>query len=220
MYTKNMHKRTVVITGARRGLGLSLAKEFSSNGWHVIGTGKSPRSAELPDEIDYVQFDASTAEACTAFWQDTLAAHSEDELCLVNNAGGFVAGSLQDTAPEEYEKQLRMNYLPAVYMTKGLVGGAKKARIFTIISATALKPMAKNTAYGASKAAEQYFLQALQAEVDPHKFQITNIYPNSIATTGPNLKAIIPEELARFVREQAELKTSYYIRDVTLQSFI
>lgn len=215
-----MNTRIVVITGASRGLGLSLAKEFTNNNWRVVGTGLSERPADLPDSVDYKQFDASSWEECEAFWGEVKKQYSEADIYLVNNAGGYVGGSINDTPAEGYQKQLSMNYFPALFMTKALMSVVESARIITIVSATALKPIAKNTAYGASKAAERYFLQALQEEVDSHKFQITNIYPNAIATMGPNPKAITPEELAVFVRAQAELNASYYIRDVTLYSFV
>lgn len=212
-------KRVAIITGASRGLGLALAKEFNSNGWKVVGTGISERPVELPAEVEYAQFDASNAAECVRFCQETTTKYKGIQVCLVNNAGGYVGGSLTETAPEDYEKQIHMNYLPAAYMTKALVNSVEAARIITIVSAAALSPRAKNTAYGASKAAEKYFLQALQDELDDKKYRLTNIYPNAIATSGPNPKAITPEELAVFVRNQAELNKSYYLRDVVLYSF-
>lgn len=214
------NSRVVIVTGASRGLGLALAKEFNANGWNVVGTGISERPADLPENVEYAQFDASGAAACEQFWQETLSKYAGYEVCLVNNAGGYVGGAVAETSPEDYETQIHMNYLPAVHMTQGLVKAVEKARIITIVSATALSPKANNSAYGASKAAEQYFLQALQAELDDKKYRLTNIYPNAIATTGPNPKAITPEELAAFVRDQAELEKSYYIRDAVLYSFV
>jgi NAD(P)-dependent dehydrogenase (short-subunit alcohol dehydrogenase family) len=215
-----MNKRLIVITGATRGLGLVAVNEFLENDWQVIGTGIGERPESFPANAQYVAFDASNFEACATFWQDTVADNPDAQICLVNNAGGYVGGDIASTAPEEYAKQLGMNYFPAVCMTKSLVAAVSEARIITIVSSVALSPKAKNTAYGSSKAAEKYFLQALQEELDDKKYRLTNIYPNSIATSGPNSKAITPEELAVFVRDQAELNKSYYIRDVVLYSFV
>ncbi|MFC1740803.1 SDR family NAD(P)-dependent oxidoreductase, partial [Pseudomonadota bacterium] len=38
--------RTVLITGANRGIGLELARQYSAAGWQVIGTARKPESAE------------------------------------------------------------------------------------------------------------------------------------------------------------------------------
>jgi len=215
-----MNKRLVVITGATRGLGLVTARIFLENGWQVVGTGLGDRPADFPEGAEYASFDASDFELCTKFWQDITTRNQDAKICLVNNAGGYVGGDAVTTAPDEYTKQLNMNYFPAVYMTKALIAAVEEARIITIVSAVALSPKAKNTAYGSSKAAEKYYLQALQSELNDKKYRLTNIYPNSIATSGPNPKAITPEELAEFVHDQAELEKSYYIRDVVLYSFV
>jgi len=216
-----MSTKIAVITGAGRGLGLALAKEFTKNsGWQVVGTGLSEASADFPKTAKYRQFDASNADECVHFWKEIVTNYPDTEMCLVNNAGGYVGGTLAETPSEEYEKILRMNYFPAVYMTQALVKAVERARIITVVSATALTPQANNTAYGASKSAEQYFFQALQSELNHHKFPITNIYPNAIATRGPDPKAMLPEELAAFVYEQADVNRTYYIRDVTLYSYV
>lgn len=215
-----MDKRLVVVTGATRGLGFITVKEFLKNGWQVVGTGLDERPADFPSEAHYAAFDASDFDACAAFWRETLTNNPGASVCLVNNAGGYAGGDLGSTAPEEYKKQLDMNYFPAVFMTKSLIAAIEEARIITIVSSVALSPKAKNTAYGSSKTAEKYFLQSLQAELDDKKYRLTNIYPNAIATSGPNPKAITPEELAAFVRDQAELNKSYYIRDAVLYSFV
>lgn len=216
-----MSTKIAVITGAGRGLGLALAKEFTKNSdWQVVGTGLSEASIDFPKAAEYKQFDASNADECAHFWKEIVTNYPDAEICLVNNAGGYIGGTVAETPSEEFEKILRMNYFPAVYMTQALVKAVERARIITVVSATALTPQANNTAYGASKSAEQYFFQALQDELDHHKFPITNIYPNAIATRGPDPKAMLPEELANFVYEQAAQNKTYYIRDVTLYSYV
>lgn len=55
--------RTAVITGASRGLGLAIAKEFAANGWRVVGTGRSAKPAEFPQDAEYRRFDTSDLAA-------------------------------------------------------------------------------------------------------------------------------------------------------------
>ncbi len=53
---------TVVITGANRGLGLEMARQYAADGWHVIGTAREPEKAKELNAIDQVtvmQLDAA-----------------------------------------------------------------------------------------------------------------------------------------------------------------
>lgn len=210
--------KIVVITGVSRGLGLSLVHTFlQSAGWKVIGTGRSPRPSELPDSVEYYQFDASNAADCRNFWQaiDGLAS---GPITLINNAGGYIGGKFTELTSEDFEHQMEMNFFSAVHMTRSLADAVDAARIITIISATANQPSAKNTAYGASKAAEKYFFQALQKEMNPSQFKMTNIYPDAIATQGSDVHAIKSDDLALIIRDMAEFKGSYYVRDIVLST--
>lgn len=208
--------KIAVVTGASRGLGLMVATTFAAHDWTVVGVGRSARPEGLPVEAAYYQFDASDAEACEAFWRELSQKYPDAQLCLVNNAGGYTNGSLTETKAEDYARQMHSSYFTAVYMTRSLALHVPRARIINVISANALAPHKKLAAYGAAKAAETHFFQALQAELPQEKYQITNLYPSDIATQGPNPKAIQPDDLANFICAQAENTTSYYLRDATL----
>ncbi|HET6747253.1 MAG TPA: SDR family NAD(P)-dependent oxidoreductase [Candidatus Saccharimonadales bacterium] len=208
--------KIVVITGASRGLGLVTANAFASEGWKVVGTGTSPRPSELPEAVEYHQFDASNAVDCQAFWAIVKASAPKASITLINNAGGYISGKFQELEPEVYQKQMNANFFAAVYMTHALTKIVESARIINIISTAAHVSASHSAAYGASKAAEKYFFQTLQKELKSSAFKITNIYPDAIATHGGDSRAMSPEDLAYFVRSAAEFKGTYYIRDITL----
>ena len=205
---------TIVVTGVSRGLGRITAEKFVEEGWNVIGTGRSSRPDDLPESIAYYRFDASSAEACAHFWEEISEKHRN--VCLVNNAGGYVDGSVVETSSDDFQKQMAANYFASVFMTQGLLTRVSRARVVNVISAGALGVHAGQSAYGASKAAAMHFFQALRAEVDPKKYKIINIYPSDIATHGVNEKAIQPVDLAVFIVEQMQRKDSLYLADVTM----
>lgn len=211
-----MSDKIVVITGASGGLGKSLVKEFASKGWRVVGTGRSEQPSDLPDGASYKQFDASEAKAAESFWRELKQTSPDAEICLVNNAGGYVSGGLTEVKAEDYDTQMKSSYFTAVYMTRSLAINFPKARIINIISSSALVAYKNDSAYGAAKAATKHFFQSLQEELDQASYQITNLYPSNIATHGPADDSMTPEDLSTFVREQAENNRTYYLRDVTI----
>jgi 3-oxoacyl-[acyl-carrier protein] reductase len=211
-----MADKVAVITGASRGLGLALVDEFIGNGWITIGTGRSERPGDFPEDAIYKQFDAGDAEVCTRFWKQLHDEHPDAEVSLVNNAGGYVSGSLIAMKPEDYDQQMNSIYFTAVYMTHGLAAAFSSARIINVISSSALEAHKNNSAYGAAKAAEMHFFQSLQQEFKPEQYRITNLYPSDIATHGANPDAVSAEDLASFIREQTESQLTYYLRDATV----
>lgn len=210
--------KIAVITGAGGGLGKALSKEFTSKGWRVIGTGRSEQPANLPEASTYKQFDASNAADSEAFWQQLQSENPDAQICLVNNAGGYISGGLIETTPEDYELQMRSSYFSSVYMTRALALAFPKARIVNIVSSSALRAHKSNSAYGAAKTAQMHFFQSIQEEFKPEQYQITNLYPNNISAEGPSDNAMTTEDLAAFVYEQAENDRTYYLRDVTVWS--
>lgn len=208
--------KTVAITGVSRGLGQSIADAFLGSGWRVVGTGRSERPETLNESIEYQQFDASDATACISFWMQLHVA--DDEVCLVNNAGSYVAnnGGLAEAKPEDFAGQMQSIYFTSVYMTQALVKVASKAKVFNVVSSSALLHDPGELAYGSAKDAQRHFFQTLQETYKPEQYQITNLYPDYIATHGPNPDAMDAGDLADFIRSLADSDVSYYLRDVTV----
>ncbi|MEO9470275.1 SDR family oxidoreductase [Parasphingorhabdus sp.] len=78
---------TVLITGANRGLGLEMAKQYSNNGWDVMATARAPEKAEELNAIGNVQVMALDAADETSIAQFAAEIGDQPIDLFINNAG-------------------------------------------------------------------------------------------------------------------------------------
>ena len=209
---------TVVISGSSQGLGLVLANSFAAQGWKVIGTGKAERPEGMDGAVQYRVLDSADPGSTQNFWQELKSEVNDGPLCLINNAGGYKGGLLLELTPEDYAQQIQSIYLTAVHMTRGLINNFTSAKIFNMLSASAMTPLADNGAYGAAKTAATHFFKSLQKQYSPEQYQITNLYPDKMATHGIDNSAMDPNQVAEFIINLANQTKSYYLKDVYLYS--
>src|SRR5262245_58555011 len=127
----NEPRRTLLLTGASRGIGHATVKRFSSAGWRVITCSRHPFPEQCPWEAgpeDHIQVDLGDAD-------DTLSAIAEIKRrvadghlhALVNNAaispkanGGSRLGTI-DTNVDVWEHVFRVNFFAPIMLARGLI---------------------------------------------------------------------------------------------------
>jgi NAD(P)-dependent dehydrogenase (short-subunit alcohol dehydrogenase family) len=162
----NTPRRTLLLTGASRGIGHATVIRFSSAGWRVITCSRHPFPEQCPWDAgpeDHIQVDLADPE-------DTLRAIAEirkrlagGELhALVNNAaispkgtGGGRLGSV-DTDLDTWNHVFRVNFFAPIMLARGLIEELKKVKgsvvNVTSIAGSRVHPFA-GAAYATSKAA-------------------------------------------------------------------
>src|SRR5207302_2586790 len=109
MPTSNQPRRTLLLTGASRGIGHATVKRFSSAGWRVITCSRHPFPEECPWEAgpeDHIQVDLADADNTQAGVAEIKRRLEGGQLhALVNNAaispkadGGTRLGAIETTA--------------------------------------------------------------------------------------------------------------------------
>ncbi|OMC05790.1 short-chain dehydrogenase/reductase [Mycobacterium sp. NS-7484] len=183
--------RTVVITGASRGLGFASTVRLYRDGWRVVAAMRSPdvgmpllRTAtgagEDDDRLIGVQLDLTDAASISAAAKTieealkdtgTAAPHA-----LVHNAGISAAGMVEETSSDLWERMFATNVLGPVALTKALLPAMREAgrgRIVLISSAAGVRGMPATAPYSAVKGALERWGEAMAGEVAPFGIGVT-----------------------------------------------
>jgi NAD(P)-dependent dehydrogenase (short-subunit alcohol dehydrogenase family) len=188
--------RTMVLTGASRGIGHATVKLFSDAGWRVITCSRHPFDGGLcpwdAGPIDHVQVDLGDRRAVSRAIEEIKARLDGQPLqALVNNAGvspksddGGRLSSLT-TPVETWMSVFHVNFLAPILLARGLFeelkAGPGAVVNVTSIVGSRVHPFA-GTAYATSKAALGCLTREMAHDFAPHGIRVNAIAPGEIRT--------------------------------------
>ncbi len=143
-------QKTLVITGASRGIGNSTAAFFKEQGWSVVNISRSRCEVE---GVDNVSLDLSQVERIeeAANDLDEKLEHSQ-QICFVHNAGYYISDSIDQQAPSELKKSLDINIVaPAILNRMVIPKMSAGSSIIYIGSTLSEKAFAHAASYVTSK---------------------------------------------------------------------
>lgn len=169
----------VLISGASRGLGASLAAEFIARGDQVF-CGVRSLDAQVPGipvELDVTDNDSVRR----AVAQVVEAAGGID--LLINNAGVHLAGPLLSLDLDAFKKTLDINVLGAWRLTRAAKASLLPGSTVVMISSlSGLVGPPNDGAYATSKFALEGMSQSLAAELAPDGIRVLIFEPSAVAT--------------------------------------
>ncbi len=179
--------KSVLITGASRGIGYCTAAIFLQNGHRVIGTSRDADRLDplFPgaDGFTLVSLDLTSKESIEA-----LHGKTGDVDIIIHNAGISQIGAAEETAAEEAEKLFALNFFGPMQLN-GIYLPAMRSQgfgnILHVSSLAAKIPVPFSAVYAASKAALDAYAAALRSEVAPFGIQVSSVYFDYVATTLP-----------------------------------
>lgn len=182
--------RTVIVTGASRGIGAAVCRVAASLGAGVVGVA---RSADLMASVleDVPGARAVVGDVGDPAVAEEAVAAAEDLGPLwgvVNNAGVAAPGyhPLTETPPEEWEPVMRVNLMGAASFArvvgKRLVERGRGGRIVNVSSVGSIAGLPNIGPYNATKAAMDAMTRTLAVELGPAGITCNSVAPGTIAT--------------------------------------
>jgi len=190
-----MSQKTMLLTGASRGIGHATVRRFNSEGWRVITCSRAPFPAECPwggGQENHVELDLSDpAKTITAVGviRNMLGGRLD---ALVNNAGISPKGpngerlNTMNTDLMDWGKVFHVNFFAPVVLARGLkdeLAAAKGSVVnVTSIAGARVHPFA-GAAYATSKAALAALTREMAHDFGPMGVRVNAIAPGEVETS-------------------------------------
>ncbi len=204
--------RVILITGGSSGIGRAAAEAFGQDGARVAVCSRR----EVRDlDAFWVRCDVGRRDEARAAIDAVVAKFGELHV-LVNNAGFGVYGTLERTAPEDFEDLFRTNVFGPVWMIQAALPHLRRTRgqVINVTSALARTAIPLMAGYCMTKYALHALSQSLRIELRPQGVRVIEVAPG-LTDTGfqkaaplrgldraaapPNRKGWPPEKVARAI---------------------
>ena len=219
--------RTLILTGASRGIGHATVKRFSSAGWRVITCSRHAFPENCPwaaGPEDHIQVDLADPDDTVRATREMRERLADGKLhALVNNAGispkgpnGSRLGTL-NTPMAVWRQVFEVNLFSTIWLAHGLrdeLARAKGAIVnVTSIAGSRVHPFA-GAAYATSKAALASLTREMAADFGPLGVRVNAIAPGEIDTAilSPGTEKLVETiPLRRLGQPEEVAKAIYYL---------
>ncbi len=184
----SLNNKTALVTGARRGLGLEIARGLAAAGAHVALNGRDgvalePLARSLPS-AEILAFDVNDEAALTRAIDAFLARRGRLDI-LVNNVGARDRRAMFDFTLDEARRLIDTDLIAAFAVSRAAARhmiAAKRGRIVNVTSIAGRIARAGDAVYTAAKAGLEGLTKALAAELGPHAITVNAVAPGFFAT--------------------------------------
>ena len=213
-----MAAKTVIITGASRGIGYDTARLFAENGWNVAANyyqtaEPSLALAERFPNVEAFRADISKREEAYALIRMAIERFGKADV-LINNAGIAQQKLFTDITEEEWDRMFAVNVKGTMYCCQAVLRDMirrKSGKIINVSSVWGQKGASCEVHYSASKAAVIGLTKALAKEVGLSGITVNCVAPGVIDT---QMNRCHDEETMEALKEATPLNRLGNVRDV------
>jgi NAD(P)-dependent dehydrogenase (short-subunit alcohol dehydrogenase family) len=225
--TQPEDRKTLILTGASRGIGHATVKRFSSAGWRVLTCSRQPFPEDCPWEMgpeDHIQVDLSDPDdvrRAIGEMRERLQANDGRLDALVNNAAISPKGPngerlrAIDMNRDDWVTVFQVNFFAPIMLARGLMEELKSAP-GSVVNVTSIvggrvHPFA-GAAYATSKAALSSLTREMASDFGPFGVRVNSISPGEIDTSilSPGTDKIVAEIPMRRLGTPEEVAKAIY----------
>jgi short-subunit dehydrogenase len=224
----------IVITGAGKGMGKSIAEKFAVDGNNLFICSRNEKElSEIKDELEknytckvfYYSTDLSSKSGAQNFGQWILQKTSSIDI-LINNAGQFIPGSIYNEEDGLLEKMIEINLYAAYHLTRILLPTMMQkmqGHIFNICSIASLNAYANGGSYSISKFALMGFSKNLREELKTYNIKVTSVYPGAVYTSSwynsgvPQSRIMEVTDISNLIFSAAKLSPQACVEDIIIR---
>lgn len=222
---------TILITGGTRGIGRAISLRFLREGFRVFTCGRNAGSVsklkiENPSErLHVAQVNLEIREELLA-WIEAVTAISPNLNVLVNNAGIFLPGSIENENEGVFEKVMAINLAAAYHASRAclpLLRKADKAHIFNISSTAGIMAYPNGGSYCISKFGLMGMSKVLREELKPSGIRVTSVIPGATFTDSwagaglPPERFMRPEDIAEAVFSAWQMPAGTVVEEILIR---
>jgi 3-oxoacyl-[acyl-carrier protein] reductase len=184
------HGTRAIVTGASRGIGRALAEALAARGATVgLASRSADELATLASSLGgrgvVLPCDVADAASVSAAFERFVAETGGLELAIAN-AGVAHYGRFEDQDPAVLERMTRINWLGTVHTARAALPalrGGGGGQLVIVSSGAGLRAFPEAAVYGATKAAQRAFAEALHHELAGSGVSVTTVFPGEFVTS-------------------------------------
>lgn len=227
--------RRVLITGATKGIGRSIAELLAEKGYHLYMVSRTLEdletwSKQLQESYPDQDFCFSAADLSLRSDQQSVVQELKDQWgtldILINNTGVFLGGPLMEEEDGQLEFQMNTNLYSAYHLTRGLfdlLSASDHAHIINMCSIASIMAYPGGGSYTITKFAMLGFNKVLRKELMNTSIKVTAILPGATWSNSwagaeyPEDRLMQPEDVAQVVLTALELPPGATMEEVILR---
>ena len=191
---KKLDGKVAIVTGASKGIGAAIAKQFAAEGAAVVVNYASSKEGadQVVDEITKrggkaiaVQGDVAKTEDIGHLFAEANKVFGRLDI-LINNAGVYRFAPLEEVTENEFHRQFNTNVLGIILATREAMKyfGNDGGSVINIGSTITSAASPTSVVYAATKGAVSTITRVLAKELGPKKIRVNSINPGGIETEG------------------------------------